>query len=712
MKTKRLLSVLLALLLILIYVPGAAAEDDGGGIAIQSHGDNWLKVHLRGQTTELGQDINGYAYFDFSSFPPGDENFFRNLKPLPDGANPFTGINDIDPTHYIELHKQGDMVQCHDSGWSLSNNLVGIMITRAVDNAQVVTASLLGSDTVNALLFTDDNYDTSAEGHGSLNVFLKSPYTVPANVTLTKSADPEPDVDSSVKPGDIITYKITAKNDVPWYGKKAYTVNVSDYIPYGTTYVSGSAMLGNNIAQVFFNMFGLNVFVGDLAPQQEQDISFQVKVNDISDDDASTEIANRAYASFAPYRFAPLSFVRSNWVKHTVVEPKIDIEGAKIWDDYENVHGNRPESIIINLYRGLAEDDEGENGSIELTDEETPFDSETIYENGTNEWDFLFTDLNQFDSEGNEYKYWVQEAYAEGDEDAGDLYDTTIEQDEEGLFIITNDYIPEPGIEITKTVANLTTDGPRGATADLEVGDTAGYEITIRNIGDLVIHNVLLRDDMAVIGEEAVDQFDNDHLFIDDGAGVASLEFDYLEPDDEIIISYQHVATTDDVDISPITNTAEITARIFDLNMMPRSLAVSDDNGGIEEGELIPIPVVWSTTVSASASIDVTEPPEDTTTDGTTTGETSAETVPTIDVTTESLPLAEPTPTVLPTIKPISTSVPLATPSTINVEQTQIPKSGENAPLWPIGLALLAIAAGMVLIIHKSKKQTESDDSK
>jgi LPXTG-motif cell wall-anchored protein len=62
-------------------------------------------------------------------------------------------------------------------------------------------------------------------------------------------------------------------------------------------------------------------------------------------------------------------------------------------------------------------------------------------------------------------------------------------------------------------------------------------------------------------------------------------------------------------------------------------------------------------------------------------------------VTTTSIPLAEPTTTTAPTTIP-----------TIDIIEEEIPKSGEDAPLWPLGLALIGIAGGLMLILHKSKK--------
>jgi len=692
MKIKRFLSVIVALLIILVYVPGAAANN--------GEGDNWIHVHLDGQAADLGQDVCGYAYFDATKFGECfDPASFCNLKPLAAADNPFAGMPGINATHVIALEKQGDMVQCHDSGLFVSDALVGIMLTAAGGSDQIRAASMSDTGPAGPMFFTRDHMRFVNEAQGTLNIHLLPGFRFPAKLTLTKSADPVHE--STAKPGDIVTYSIDVKNISPMcFGSTAYAVNVSDMIPFGTSFVPGSVTLGGNPYPDVFLMTGLNVFVGNLWPQQMQTVSFQVKINDLPDFLDSGKIFNIAVATGLDC--GKMIRTMSNLVEHTIIEPKIEIGGSKIWDDYENVHENRPEGIIINLFRSLEEENGQEDDDlIELTEAEMPYRTQTIYGDwDSNEWDFLFEDLPEFDSEGHRYVYRVEEAYLEGDEGAAELYATTYDG-----FDIINDYLGVPNIEVIKTVANLTTDGPRGESADIEIGETAGYEVTIRNIGDLTIHHVILRDAMVEIGQEATDQDDNDYIFEDDGEGVACLHFYDMMPEDEITLSYQYTATEDDVDISPITNTAIINAFIYNMNMMPRAMAV---NGEINDDiEVIEPPIVWSTIVEDSAEINVTEPPEETTGETSTTGATSSTgttssaTSATIEVTTSSLPLAS--------IKPISSSVPLAS---VSVVQTQIPQSGESAPLWPIGLALLAIAAGMGLIIRKSKNQTETEDDK
>lgn len=81
--------------------------------------------------------------------------------------------------------------------------------------------------------------------------------------------------------------------------------------------------------------------------------------------------------------------------------------------------------------------------------------------------------------------------------------------------------------------------------------------------------------------------------------------------------------------------------------------------------------------------------------------------IPTIEVVETTPPLAEPTTAApLPTIKTTQESVPLAQP-TIKVEPQEIPQSGENTPVWPIGLALLLIAGGLTYILHSKEEKAQ-----
>jgi uncharacterized repeat protein (TIGR01451 family) len=87
-----------------------------------------------------------------------------------------------------------------------------------------------------------------------------------AIIGLVKTVDK-----TSAVSGDILIYSITAKNTSST--AKANPVKISDVIPAGTTFVSGSdnAVLANG--KVTWN------FIGGMNPGQSSTVSFQVRVN-------------------------------------------------------------------------------------------------------------------------------------------------------------------------------------------------------------------------------------------------------------------------------------------------------------------------------------------------------------------------------------------------------------------------------------------------
>ncbi|WP_313793901.1 Cna B-type domain-containing protein [Fundicoccus culcitae] len=73
-----------------------------------------------------------------------------------------------------------------------------------------------------------------------------------------------------------------------------------------------------------------------------------------------------------------------------------DIEGNKIWDDFENIYGLRPESITVNLVQSV----EGSQTSNVLATQVVTADDD---------WQFVFADVPVFDDQGNEYVYTLTE---------------------------------------------------------------------------------------------------------------------------------------------------------------------------------------------------------------------------------------------------------------------------------------------------------------
>ena len=102
-----------------------------------------------------------------------------------------------------------------------------------------------------------------------------------------------------------------------------------------------------------------------------------------------------------------------NTITNTLVNPKINLSGIKLWEDADDQDGKRPKEVTIHLYA---------NGK--LTDKSVKATEES-------EWKYSFNDLETFDKNGDVIEYSVKEDLPEGYTDRVD--GTTI----------TNTHIPE-----------------------------------------------------------------------------------------------------------------------------------------------------------------------------------------------------------------------------------------------------------------------------
>ncbi len=139
------------------------------------------------------------------------------------------------------------------------------------------------------------------------------------------------------------------------------------------------------------------------------------------------------------------------------------ISGEKTWDDQDNINGDRPESITINL---LA------NGEV--------IDSVAVTE--ADGWMWAFTDLDLYDENENLIVYTIQEEETDG---YIPWYD--------GNGNVTNSLIPEVGKYVSDPEFDESTDDHlKGDEADNN--DTMEYLIVVDHVGharDLVIHDLL-----------------------------------------------------------------------------------------------------------------------------------------------------------------------------------------------------------------------------
>src|SRR5699024_9075938 len=109
-------------------------------------------------------------------------------------------------------------------------------------------------------------------------------------------------------------------------------------------------------------------------------------------------------------------------------EPELtEVPVTKVWDDADNQDGDRPTQITLNLLNDRAE----------------IVKSAVVQEQEGNEWNYTFEDLPKYE-EGVEINYSVTEDFVSD-------YSTTVEENDEGVHVVTNDYTPEEtSVTVTK----------------------------------------------------------------------------------------------------------------------------------------------------------------------------------------------------------------------------------------------------------------------
>ena len=129
---------------------------------------------------------------------------------------------------------------------------------------------------------------------------------------------------------------------------------------------------------------------------------------------------NPYYVGDSKYEISELTITNT----FVVPETKVSVSVEKIWDDNDNYASKRPESIIVELLQ---------NGVVYKTQEIT----------SSNNWEYTFENLPEYDEKANKYVYTIQE------KDIIQFYETTISETSSNSFKITNKFVvPEEKINI------------------------------------------------------------------------------------------------------------------------------------------------------------------------------------------------------------------------------------------------------------------------
>ncbi len=101
--------------------------------------------------------------------------------------------------------------------------------------------------------------------------------------------------------------------------------------------------------------------------------------------------------------------------------------GKKIWDDFDDLMGNRPDSVTLTLYRKTSTIASQQVGTLTLKKDSTTFTKSSDLTNKSgninstnesNEWSYMFSNLDKIAPDGQSWQYFIKE-----EDKANDYYD-------------------------------------------------------------------------------------------------------------------------------------------------------------------------------------------------------------------------------------------------------------------------------------------------
>ena len=155
---------------------------------------------------------------------------------------------------------------------------------------------------------------------------------------------------------------------------------------------------------------------------------------------------------------------------------------------------------------------------------------------------------------------------------------------------ITNDFINDPSLAISKQVANITAGGAAADGAIAIVGDTVQYTVVVTNDGNAVLTDVYLTDDEALIGS-AVEVDGTATTWIAAPGGLAMVELGDMAPGDAITIEYTYDLVSEDLAREPIINTATANGTMLPTPDYPDGVVLEVSDIAIVTVEDVPLGV-------------------------------------------------------------------------------------------------------------------------
>ncbi len=157
---------------------------------------------------------------------------------------------------------------------------------------------------------------------------------------------------------------------------------------------------------------------------------------------------------------------------------------------------------------------------------------------------------------------------------------------------LTNDFIHLPDLAISKLVANLTTDSPAAELTAAMVGEMVQYTVVVTNTGNVILTDVTLSDDQALVGSAVTVIGQGETTWTAGAGGIAQINLGDMAPGQAIEVIYIYDVVAADLEREPIINTATAIGTMLPTPDYPEGIVLEVFDSAIVTVEDIPLGMV------------------------------------------------------------------------------------------------------------------------
>ncbi len=187
---------------------------------------------------------------------------------------------------------------------------------------------------------------------------------------------------------------------------------------------------------------------------------------------------------------------------------------------------------------------------------------------------------------------------------------TTVDANADAVIFVSEVPLVNASILLAKSARNLTASGSFGDLITLTVGQTAQYSIVITNTSSVALSDVVLTDDLAIVGASAEVSTLGTQTWTAGVGGIATLNLGTMAAGASVTVIYDYLTVPGDIG-NTLTNTASVTGYYYpDLKVLG-TITVSDHNDAVVTVEDIPLAIPGLALVKQVSNVTMGGAPAD-----------------------------------------------------------------------------------------------------